>query len=197
MKDLCAEVGSGGLTARIVLESVFPSIKKRPKRNIKTDKTVKPLRKTKINGVPITGLTPGMAIHIAECCHPLPGDRIVGIQRSGKGVNIHTIDCEILADFQEKTQKWLDVAWGNEENQSVHVGRIVLSVENTPGALGELSTAIARSNGNISNLKITRREHDFFNMFIDVEVKNVEHLTNIIAALRADPSINSVDRSRG
>ena len=127
----------------------------------------------------------------------MPGDRIVGIQTSGKGVNIHTIDCEVLADFQKESQKWLDVAWGNEKNQSIHVGRIVLSVKNTPGSLGELSTAIARSNGNISNLKITHREHDFFDMLIDVEVKNVEHLTNIIAALRADPSINSVDRSRG
>ena len=73
----------------------------------------------------------------------------------------------------------------------------MLSVGNSPGALGNLSTSIAKSHGNISNLKISHREHDFFDMIIDIEVKNVEHLTDIIAALRADPEINSVERARG
>ena len=77
------------------------------------------------------------------------------------------------------------------------MGRITLSVLNTPGSLGDLSTIIAKNNGNISNLKITHRSADFFDMLIDVEVRNVKHLTDIIAALRATPSINSVERARG
>ena len=66
-----------------------------------------------------------------------------------------------------------------------------------PGSLGELSTVIARNDGNISNLKITDRSPQFFNMLIDIEVRDVKHLTNVIAALRANPSINSVERARG
>ena len=66
-----------------------------------------------------------------------------------------------------------------------------------PGSLGELSTVIARNDGNISNLKITDRAPQFFNMLIDIEVRDVKHLTNVIAALRANPSINSVERARG
>ena len=138
-----------------------------------------------------------MAIHISECCHPLPGDRIVGISSAGKGISIHTIDCETLEGFQEDNQSWLDVAWEPQKESEIHVGRIKLSVTNTPGSLGELSTAIAKNNGNISNLKFIRRENDFFDMLIDVEVNNVEHLTNVIAALRADAAIISVERTRG
>jgi len=79
----------------------------------------------------------------------------------------------------------------------IHVGRVHLTVLNVPGSLGELSTVIARNDGNISNLKITDRSPQFFNMLIDIEVRDVKHLTNVIAALRANPSINSVERARG
>ena len=79
----------------------------------------------------------------------------------------------------------------------MHVGRITLSVLNAPGSLGDLSTVIAKNNGNISNLKITHRSTDFFDILIDVEVRDLKHLTDIIAALRATPSINSVERARG
>jgi GTP pyrophosphokinase len=68
---------------------------------------------------------------------------------------------------------------------------------NVPGSLGDLSTMIAKNDGNISNLKITNRSADFFDMTIDIEVKDLKHLTDIIAALRAMPAINSVERARG
>ena len=67
--------------------------------------------------VPIRGLIPGMALHFAGCCHPLPGDRIVGIVTTGKGVTIHTIDCETLESFAETPERWLDVAWSSDERR--------------------------------------------------------------------------------
>jgi GTP pyrophosphokinase len=70
-------------------------------------------------------------------------------------------------------------------------------VANEPGSLGALSTVIARNEGNISNLKIVNRTAQFWEMTIDIEVRNVKHLTNVIAALRATPSINGVERVRG
>ena len=148
--------------------------------------------------MPITGLIPGMALHFAGCCHPLPGDRIVGIVTTGKGVTLHTIDCETLESFAESPERWLDVAWGpDSDEQASHVGRIQVVIANEPGSLGTLSTVIGKSEGNISNLRITSRSVDFFELLIDVEVKDVRHLTNIIAALRAMPVINSVERARG
>ena len=72
-----------------------------------------------------------------------------------------------------------------------------MTVANEPGSLGELSMLIARNDGNISNLKVTGRSPDFFDLMIDVQVRDVRHLTNIIAALRASTVINSVERARG
>ena len=52
-----------------------------------------------------------MAVHFARCCHPLPGDRIVGIVTTGKGVTIHTIDCDTLESFSDTPERWIDVGW--------------------------------------------------------------------------------------
>jgi GTP pyrophosphokinase len=126
----------------------------------------------------------------------LPGDRIVGIVSTGKGVTIHTIDCEMLEQFSETPERWLDISWDIESENVPQTGRVNVIVANEPGGLGNLSTAIAKNLGNIVNLKITNRSADFFEMIVDIEVRNVRHLTNIIAALRATTSISSVERAR-
>ena len=199
--DLCADVGAGHHTGREVVEAIFPGT-----RDKADDDKVVPLARARgkqgkdegRGGVSIKGLIPGMAVHFANCCHPLPGDRIVGIVTTGKGVTIHTIDCETLEEFVDAPERWLDVSWDiDNKAPDIHVGRVHLTVLNVPGSLGELSTVIARNDGNISNLKITDRSPQFFNMLIDIEVRDVKHLTNVIAALRANPSINSVERARG
>ena len=202
VKDLYAQVGSGHIGGREVLEAVYPGAKKRP---VPFDENIVPIssarsgeRNNNGESISIRGLIPGMAMHLADCCHPLPGDRIVGIVTSGRGVTIHTIDCEQLKTYHEQPERWMDVSWGDSNNtQKNEVGRIFLSLANVPGALGDLSMVIAKNQGNISNLKITNRAGDFYDLLIDVEVKNVKHLTQIIAALRASSVTHSVDRARG
>ena len=139
-----------------------------------------------------------MAVHFAGCCHPLPGDRIVGIVTTGKGVTIHTIDCETLEAFQEAPERWIDVAWEREaSDQFQHTARVHTIISNMPGSLGTLSTVIGRDGGNISNLKVTNRSIDFFELLVDIEVMDVKQLTDIIAALRASSVIHAVERQRG
>jgi GTP diphosphokinase / guanosine-3',5'-bis(diphosphate) 3'-diphosphatase len=195
--DLFVMVGEGIATGREVVHAIFP-----PKTDAKSAKVVSLTRarkaKTSENAVPIRGLIPGMALHFAGCCHPLPGDRIVGIVTTGKGVTIHTIDCETLESFADTPERWLDVSWKDEgEGELAHVGRIHVTIGNEPGSLGSLTTVIGKNGGNISNLKITNRSIDFFEIIVDIEVQDVRHLTNIIAALRTAPVINSVERARG
>ena len=201
--DLFVAVGEGLVTGREVVHAVFPpKLDEKAKGEGKPGKVVSLARarkgKASENAVPIRGLIPGMALHFAGCCHPLPGDRIVGIVTTGKGVTIHTIDCETLESFADSPERWLDVAWHVDPAKAEgHVGRLHVVVSNEPGSLGSLSTVIGKSEGNITNLKITNRSADFFEMMIDVEVKDVRHLTNIIAALRATPAVNTVERARG
>ena len=200
--DLMAAVGAGLQSGREVLHAVYPGTKAAPRTPkigpMTSGGKAKATKKAKGPAIPIVGLIPGMALHFAGCCHPLPGDRIVGIVTTGKGVTIHTIDCESLEAFADAPERWLDVGWDNGSGDpEVHVGRLHVVLNNEPGSLGNISSVIGKSEGNISNLKITRRSLDFFEMMIDVEVKDVRHLTNIIAALRATPTVSSVERARG
>jgi guanosine-3',5'-bis(diphosphate) 3'-pyrophosphohydrolase len=198
LDDLYVRVGEGRLIGREVLIAVYPGVRDSGDENVVNLSQVR-LKQSQDRGiaVAIRGLTPGMAVHIAACCHPLPGDRIVGIVADGRGVEIHTIDCEKLDGYTDKPDRWIDLAWDAEKDKDIHIGRINLVVANEPGSLGELSTIIARNLGNISNLKIVNRSPEFFDMTLDIEVRGVKHLTNVIAALRATHTINSVERARG
>jgi guanosine-3',5'-bis(diphosphate) 3'-pyrophosphohydrolase len=195
-EDLCVAVGAGNHTGREVVHALFPP---RPDQRPAKIVPLAPARGRKVsdNAVPIRGLIPGMAVHYAGCCHPLPGDRIVGIVQTGKGVTIHTIDCDTLETFADTPERWLDVAWNQGDGEHAHVGRINVTIGNEPGSLGSLTTVIGKHGGNIQNLKITNRSQDFFEILVDIMVQDVRHLTTIIAALRANPVINSVERARG
>ncbi|MEQ9042642.1 MAG: bifunctional (p)ppGpp synthetase/guanosine-3',5'-bis(diphosphate) 3'-pyrophosphohydrolase [Alphaproteobacteria bacterium] len=197
--DLYAAIGEGRYTAEEIFKAAFPgkTSRLRPAAMISIGRR-KRKKKANENPIPIRGLIPGMAVHYASCCSPLPGDRIVGIVTKGKGVIIHTIDCEILPSFNELKDSWLDVSWDEGAGDAgSYVGRVRLVVLNEPGTLGNLSTVIANNGANINNLKITNRATDFFELVIDIDVQDAKHLTSIIAALRASPVINSVERARG
>ncbi len=157
-------------------------------------KTEKHLDKILEKTGPISGLIPGMAFHYGGCCHPLPGDRIVGIVRTGRGVTIHTKDCYNLLPFQDQPDRWLDVEWNKYNKNQVNTGRLDIIVANKLGALGNLATTIGRCDANITNLKIKKRSDDFFELLIDIEVKDLAHLMNTIASLKALPIVSVVER---
>ena len=200
--ELYALVGQGVHTGRSVLDVIFPekTFKKESKSTGKlfslgrSRKKIKNLNK---HSVPINGLIPGLAVHFAKCCYPLPGDQIVAIATTGKGVTVHTIDCMTLESFADSPERWVEVSWNvDDENGNKQVSRLNVTLVNEPGSLGELANTIATSGGNISNLKFTSRNLEFFDMTVDIEVENVRHLSDVMSALRAGKSVSSVDRTR-
>ncbi len=200
--DVYANIGSGLLIARDVFKSIFPAHEtealKRPSADMDMAVMIKSGKRDQSSSMPIKGLIDGMALHFARCCHPLPGDRIVGIVTTGKGVAIHTIDCETLENFADTPERWLDVSWGEDNGkQEGHVGRLNVTMINEQGALGAISTVIGKNGGDITNFKITNRCVDFWDIDIDIFVKDIKHLNNVIAALRATPNISAVERTRG
>jgi len=201
LDDVFAGIGQGNLVARDLFKVLFPSHRSEPQQPARKMQPLgDPFERARKNGtsLPIKGLIPGMAVHYARCCHPLPGDRIVGIVTTGKGVTVHTIDCETLETFADTPERWLDVSWNDgSETQEAQVGRLNITITNEPGSLATLSTVLAKNGGNITNLKITNRSTDFWDMFVDIGVKDTKHLSNIMAALRATACVTSVERARG
>ena len=145
------------------------------------------------------GLTPGISLHFGSCCSPVPGDRIVGIMEpETSGLMIHTIDCAKLAAFEDREALWRDLQWTPEaERNTVSLARLTATIRNAPGVLGQTCTVIGEVGGNIVNLRMHRRQADFFDVDFDIEVKDARHLIHIAAALRANPSVETVDRAKG
>jgi len=172
-----------------VLQAVFPELKR-------AGKVAKKPLSGQLKPISIRGLTEGISYNLGQCCHPLPGDRIVGINTPGEGLVVHTIDCAEL-DKAHDMNDWLDVGWGQgASDMGLSVARIQVRVKNMPGSLATAMSAIAANGGNIFNMKVTNRNPLYFEFVVDVEVRDVAHLQNILGALRVSSAVESVDRVR-
>lgn len=190
-------VGKGELPDRKVLETIYPGIKLNNHRSPTPAKMIDGDRELKggDHAIPIRGLTPGLAVHMSDCCHPIMGDRIVGIVTTGKGIMVHTIDCEALDVYSDTPESWLDLSWlDNGEETAIFVSRIEVLLEHQPGALAAVLNVVAQEKGNISNIKFIERAPELFRITLDIEVRDVKHLTSIITALRVSDQVSSVER---
>lgn len=188
-------IGRGQVQATKVVEILFPALKGQVKaahdrRRIEESEALLYVRGS--------GLTPGISIHFGHCCSPLPGDRIVGIIEPEKGLTVHTIDCGRLVEFSEDDSLWQDLQWTpRAEMNATAASRLKATIRNAPGVLGQVATQIGEAGGNILNLVMTHRQQDFFDVEIDVEVRDARHATTLMAALRANAFVDSVERVRG
>ncbi len=187
--EIYAQIGSGEITALSVIKKIYPEYNYIP---------VSKFNENNQNTIKLKGLTAGMSYHLAGCCSPLKGDSIVGIVTAGIGVAVHTLDCDTLSSYQDAPDRWLNISWDNQNNlEIVSNSRIVVVLFNKPGSLGKVTTVIAKNNGNISNILFSVRKSDFFEIIIDIEVRDANHLQNIIAALRMEKDVSSLERLKG
>ncbi|MGB3626929.1 MAG: RelA/SpoT AH/RIS domain-containing protein, partial [Henriciella sp.] len=140
-------------------------------------------------------LTPGITLHLGECCHPIPGDRIIGLREPEKGLVIHTIFCHRVAEFEDRPDLWVDLKWNELSKQGViAVGRISVRAVNKRGVMASQCSAVAQAGGNITRVQTGERSSDFLQLIFDIEVEDLRHLEQIKAALRALATVESVER---
>jgi len=181
-EDLMVAIGTAKLDDRQVMEALVPgsaAALPAPEDWPKQERAIS-----------IRGLTPGVAFTLGECCHPVPGDRIVGLRRPGQGVEVHAIDCLTLADGVDAD--WLDLSWG--ERTTGAVGQIRCVLYNRPGTLAEMTGIFAHAHANIVHLQMTSRDDLFGTYEVELEVSDLAHLTRIISALRASEAVASAER---
>lgn len=199
--DLVAAVGEGLIAPRDVLQAIHPGVIRPPPPKVPpvpapAGRSVRPKDPAPGDRPRIRGLFPNMALSFAKCCHPLPGDRIVGIVTTGRGITVHTIDCDQLAQYGQEPERWLDLSWDENADTQRHVGRLLVDISNNPKALSAMTTVISRGQGVMTSMKTTLRLENSCEMIVDVEVLDLKHLTNIVTALRNTPLINRVVRAR-
>jgi RelA/SpoT family (p)ppGpp synthetase len=140
--------------------------------------------------ISIKGLTPGVAFTLAECCHPIPGDRIVGLRREGTGIEVHAIGCDRLADGVDAD--WVDLAWGDESDGGT--ARLCIVIKNEPGSLAAITSILGNHGANIVSLDQKARDGSFHTFTLGLEVHDVPHLMRILAALRASEMVSTAER---
>lgn len=188
-------IGRGDLSMSNFVKAVFPA-----RETLSGDMRIQDLDLIDDDSIGLyvkgDGLNPGKGLHLATCCCPIPGDRIIGLQKAGKGIVIHTIDCDELADAENATRDWIDLGWRRAAKQAASTGRVVATVQHVQGALADVTKIIGESQGNLTYIKTVRRSTAFFDMIFDIEVRDNRHLMSIIAALRASAYVVKVNRSR-
>ncbi len=192
LEDLYASIGEGTLSVHDVIHACYPTFKqdqKEPEPKQKKERVTP----SESDSCSIEGLIDGMAVRYAGCCHPLPGDHIAGIVKTGKGITIHTTDCDVLKAFSDP-DRILDLDWGRQREDIKFVGRLKATFLNKTGSLSAFSTAISKQAGNIVNIKVTNRTPDFWDIIVDVEVKDTDHLNTVIASVRTLSITNSIER---
>lgn len=181
-EDLMFAIGSGRLSDRQVMEALVPGSTAELPEDPEWTRTER--------AISIRGLTAGVGFELAECCHPVPGDRIVGLRRPDHKVEVHAIDCMTLASGVDAD--WLDLSWG--ERTTGAVGRLQLILYNRPGTLAEVTQILASNRANVTNLQMTQRDEPFGTYEVDLEVSDLAHLTRIVGALRASDAVADAER---
>jgi len=148
--------------------------------------------------IPIRGIQGDLPVSFAPEGGAVPGDRIVGIVTPGEGITIYPIQSPSLSAFEDQPERWLDVRWDEDETTPQRFpARIAIQSVNEPGSLAQIAQVIAEHDGNIDNIRMTRRAPDFTDVLIDLEVYDLKHLTAILAQLRAKPMVAKAERVNG
>ena len=183
-EELFYAIGSANIADRDVMEALVPGCTE----SLGED-DAEWLRSGK--SISIRGLTAGVGFQLAECCHPVPGDRIVGLRKPNEGVEVHTIDCHQLASGID--HDWLDLSWGKRSRGAV--GRLRVTLYDRPGTLADMAGIFAKNVVNVKSLEQVQLDHPFTTYEVDLEVQDLAHVTRILSALRASDSVAQAERA--
>ena len=191
------KIANGNLSPSQIIHSLFPK-----KEFLKSSEKIillneiKEKREKKKLPIFLKGLTPGMSIHYANCCNPIPGDSVMAYISEGKGLIIHLESCEELKKIKVNKSKVFNVSWEKvNTKKSEFVAKINVIIKNKIGSLGVLSSIIGKSLSNIRNLKIVDRNMDFYKIDLEIDVRDIDHLSKVIVSLRASEFIENVTRT--
>ena len=197
LDDLLEAVGRGALSAADVLMASLP--KKGRRKRDRFAGAMRSLigRPAKLADsaqmLPLNGAFYGTVVKVAEGFFPLPGDEIVGIVTPGQGVVVYPANARELAAFEDSRERWVPMQWGEDSNQ-LFASRVHLTAVNRTGSLSVITQTIADFDANITNLSMIHLNEDFCDLTVDVEVRDKEHMEQLVSALQGSRVISKAKR---
>ena len=195
LDELYAMVGAGQVSGTEVFRKVYPDQKSPGMLVTALNAITSKVGSDGKKNAPVIGGDSFSAIKFAPETFPLPGDRIVGIMTPGEGVMVYPISSPLLQDYEAELDRWLPLKWDDEASHGrMYDTRLSLTVANKIGALAIISRTIGEFGANISNLSMNQRDEDFCLLEMDLEVRDLNHVKEIISALRGSRLVNRVKR---
>lgn len=137
--------------------------------------------------------TEGLAVSYAQCCHPVPGDCIMGFMSSERGLVIHRTNCHNLTNFRKHPEKWIEVQW-ESELESEFQAAITVETHNRRGVLATIANAIAVEGSNIESVSNADKDNHHSLMHFTISVANLEQLDRVLKRLRNMGDVLSAER---
>jgi GTP pyrophosphokinase len=143
--------------------------------------------------VPIRGLTNDVPVKFEEG-GAVPGDRIVGVLDGKEDIRIFQIHSPKLRDYEH--ERWIDVTWDVDPDKPERFpAKIAITTINEPGTLAQIAQVIGEADGNIDNLRMTRRVKDFTEILIELEVWNLDELNQIHTCYKGKAVVSKSERA--
>ena len=198
--DLFAAIGSGNARLLQVVNFLQQQNEKlKPKEEIDPQSLIKQPQQADDqsgdnNGITVSGVG-NLLTHMAKCCHPVPGDEISGFITQGRGISVHRLDCEQLANaLEQQPEREVEVQWGSDNNKSYQVSINIIGGDRQ-GLLRDISTIISNERVSIIGIEShTDHAKQSMSMTIKVEVANHEVLSRLLAKLKQLDDVVEVKR---
>jgi GTP diphosphokinase / guanosine-3',5'-bis(diphosphate) 3'-diphosphatase len=182
-RELLADIGLGKQLPAVVARRLV----------MRAEAEARPV--SKAASVVIRG-TEGMAVQLASCCRPIPGDAIIGSMKKGQGLVVHSAECgAIERSRRNEPEQWIDVEWGPASSR-LYQAAIKVMVANERGVLARVASEIAEAGSNIDSISMDEDRAVYTNMHFVLEVQNRQHLARVMRALRRLPDVKKIARVR-
>ena len=196
VEDLIAAVGYGKVTANQIIGKILPQEKLEQQKEELEGGRIKHLIQ-KITRAPkdallIKGID-NVMVRYAGCCNPVPGDKVVGFITRGRGVTIHTADCQNAID--DDPNRKVEVEWDSKK-EYIYPVRIRIYSDDKKGLLAEISNSISSNGANIKNARVDTTEDKNAVCTFEVEIRDLNHLNKVIRALGKIKGVHQVERMR-
>jgi GTP pyrophosphokinase len=188
-------VGYGKISPLLAVEKLLPTreFKKLKKKEEKQRK--KEPYAASATGIQVTGRD-DIFIHLASCCNPIPGDRIIAFIGDKRGVTVHEIDCPLVSDLDVNPERRIEVAWDPKMRIARPV-KVKVSAVDQPGVLADICSAITAQGANIGGTQIFKGGDNTARCDFEIEVFDRKQLDEILSAIRKNKTVLKVERLKG
>ncbi len=194
LESLVRSIGLGKVSTHQLIEKLLPR-EKIEERKLKEADRVKLRERTPdlAGAVSLKCFDDDVLLRVSKCCHPVPGDPIIGYITRGRGATVHHIDCRNLQSLGNEPERFVDVVWGDHA-KAAHSVRISIIAEDKPGQLAEITRVLASCDINITLANIRQGSDQRANFDFFIEVNDLAHLKRMFSEIANVPGVIQVNR---